>query len=160
MWIFVLSKSKRPFLLTCKVSRYYLLALHGSRPILGTIPSGGSSIVRTRRTPPPPYWWKYCIFMYFFNKVKLTPLFSAEMWLTPPPLAHFGSATASQQTRDVHPMSGQCWASVANSGPTLSWHWVDVSCLLSGIHGDWFSIHCQEGEQSSPMCRMTPLFRH
>ena len=29
----------------------------------------------------------------FLNKVKLTPLSSAKMWLTLPPLAHSGSAT-------------------------------------------------------------------
>ena len=29
----------------------------------------------------------------FWNKVKLTPFFSAKIWLTPPPLAHSGSAT-------------------------------------------------------------------
>ena len=56
------------------------------------VTSSGSSIERTRRTPPPRYWWKYWI-LIFLNEVKLTPLFSAKMWLTPPPLAHSGSAT-------------------------------------------------------------------
>ena len=32
----LLLKGKRQILLTCKVSRYYLLALYGSRPIIGT----------------------------------------------------------------------------------------------------------------------------
>ena len=32
----------------------------------------------------------------------------------------------SQQTRDV----AQCWASVADRGPTLPQHWLNVSCLL------------------------------
>ena len=31
--------------------------------------------------------------MHFLNKVKLAPLFSVKMSLTPPPLAHSGSAT-------------------------------------------------------------------
>ena len=55
--------------------------------------SGGSSIGRIRRTPPVigENIEFSCIFL---NKVKLTPLFSAKMWLTPPPLAHSGSATA------------------------------------------------------------------
>ena len=39
IWIRLLLKGKRQFLLTCKVSRYYLLPLHGSRPMLGTMPS-------------------------------------------------------------------------------------------------------------------------
>ena len=35
-----------------------------------------------------------------------------------------------QQTRDNHPMLVQCWASVADGGPTLYQHRVNVSCLL------------------------------
>ena len=31
--------------------------------------------------------------MHFLNKVKLTPFFSAKIWLTPSPLAYSGSAT-------------------------------------------------------------------
>ena len=42
---------------------------------------------------PPPYWWKYCIFMHFWKKSEANNPFSAKMWLTPPPLAHSGSAT-------------------------------------------------------------------
>ena len=56
--------------------------------------SGGSSIGRTRRTPPPLLDENIAFSCIFWNKVKLTPLFSAKMWLTPPPLAHSGSATA------------------------------------------------------------------
>ena len=52
--------------------------------------------------PPPRYWWKYCIFMHFLNEVKLTPLFAANMWLTPPPLTHSGSATVFSRIRDNH----------------------------------------------------------
>ena len=57
--------------------------------------SGGSSIRRrpTRRTPPPVIGENIEFSCIFFNIVKLTPLFSAKMWLTPPPLAHSGSAT-------------------------------------------------------------------
>ena len=46
------------------------------------------------RIPPPPLLGENIDFLcIFLNKVKLTPLFSAKMWLTPPPLAHSGSAT-------------------------------------------------------------------
>ena len=33
-----------------------------------------------------------------------------------------------QQMRDVDPMLIQCWASVADAGPTLNHHRSDVSC--------------------------------
>ena len=36
----------------------------------------------------------------------------------------------SQQTRDIHPMLFQCWATVFKSGPTLKQHWVNALCLL------------------------------
>ena len=39
-------------------------------------------------------------------------------------------AAPSQQTRDVQAMLAQCWASVADGGPTLSQHCWNVSCLL------------------------------
>ena len=35
----------------------------------------------------------------------------------------------SRPTRDVHPVLAQCWASVEDGGPSLSRHWVNVSCL-------------------------------
>ena len=31
-----------------------------------------------------------------------------------------------QQTRGIHPMLFQCWASVEDAGPTLKQHWVDA----------------------------------
>ena len=37
---------------------------------------------------------------------------------------------ASQQGRDIDPMLVQCWASVADGGPALYQHLVNVSCLL------------------------------
>ena len=36
----------------------------------------------------------------------------------------------SQQTRHIHPMLVQCCVSVADSGPAMYQHWVNVSCLL------------------------------
>ena len=35
-----------------------------------------------------------------------------------------------QQTWNIHPMSVHCWPTVCDAGPTLYWHWVNVSCLL------------------------------
>ena len=41
------------------------------------------------------------------------------------------------KTRDVHPMLGQCWASVADDGPTfgptLTHYWVNVSHFLGHL---------------------------
>ena len=37
------------------------------------------------------------------------------------------------QIRDVSPMLVQCWASVADSGPTLNQHWRTVSSLLGNV---------------------------
>ena len=36
----------------------------------------------------------------------------------------------SQQTRDIEPMLGQCWADVLDVGPTLIQLCFNVSCLL------------------------------
>ena len=36
----------------------------------------------------------------------------------------------SKQTRGIHPILFQCWASVEDVGPTLKRHWVKASCLL------------------------------
>ena len=72
---------------------------------------------------------------------------------------------ATQQTRDVHQMLVQCWASVADGGPTLHQHWVNVSCLL-GI--DFICFFClsrwlpardfQSGgrDQQSKLARVLP----
>ena len=38
--------------------------------------------------------------------------------------------TTSQQTQDVKLMLFQCRANVADGGPTLKQHWLNVSCLL------------------------------
>ena len=35
----------------------------------------------------------------------------------------------TQQTRGIHQMLFQCWASVEDGGPTLKQHWMNVSCL-------------------------------
>ena len=39
----------------------------------------------------------------------------------------------SQQTRDVDPVLFQCWASVADGGPTFKQHWVSASRLLENL---------------------------
>ena len=36
----------------------------------------------------------------------------------------------TKQTRGIHSMLFQCWASVEDAGPTLKRHWVNASCLL------------------------------
>ena len=38
-----------------------------------------------------------------------------------------------QQTREAQPISAQCWPIVCDAVPTLSQHWLNVSCLL-GVH--------------------------
>ena len=43
----------------------------------------------------------------------------------------------AQQIWNIHPMLAQCWASVADGGPTLYQHWVDVSCLLGPVVRIW-----------------------
>ena len=40
---------------------------------------------------------------------------------------------AAQQTRYIEPGLGYCWVDVADGGPTLTQHWVNVSCLLGGL---------------------------
>ena len=35
---------------------------------------------------------------------------------------------AAQQPLDIDPLLGQCWASVADDGPTLIQHWIDALC--------------------------------
>ena len=41
----------------------------------------------------------------------------------------------TQQTRDIHPVLVKCWDSVADRGPTLYQHWVNVSCLVGMAKG-------------------------
>ena len=40
------------------------------------------------------------------------------------------TSQSSHQTRGIHPMLIQCWASVEDGGPTLKQHWVNAPCLL------------------------------
>ena len=37
-----------------------------------------------------------------------------------------------QQAQDIHPLFLQCWSTVYDACPTLSLHWVNVSCLPDG----------------------------
>ena len=48
---------------------------------------------------------------------------------------------AAQQTRGVEPVLVLCWASVADSGPELDQHWVNVSCLLRVLRGHICVLH-------------------
>ena len=38
----------------------------------------------------------------------------------------------AQQPRDIETMLDQCWAGVVDGGPSLTQHWINVSCLLGG----------------------------
>ena len=58
---------------------------------------------------------------------------------------------ATQQTRDIESMLGQCWPAVYDVGPTSSQHWLNVSCLpavydvgpTSSQH--WLNVLCLLG---------------
>ena len=51
------------------------------------------------------------------------------------PPAVCSARPAAQQTRGVEPVQVWCWASVADGGPELEQHWVNVSCLLGVLTG-------------------------
>ena len=48
---------------------------------------------------------------------------------------------AAQQTRGVEPVLVLCWASVADGGPELDQHWVNLSCLLGVLTGHICVLH-------------------
>ena len=50
-------------------------------------------------------------------------------------LQQYAARPAAQQKRGVKPVLIWCWASVADSGPELDQHWVNVSCLLGVLTG-------------------------
>ena len=47
---------------------------------------------------------------------------------------NYQSESTSQQTRGIHPMLVQCWASVEDSGPTLKHHW-----MKSPVFARWWT---------------------
>ena len=56
----------------------------------------------------------------------------------------------SQQTQYIKPMVGQCLASVADGGPTLTHHWFKVPCLLDSqqtqtLNRHWVDFLCFSG---------------
>ena len=51
----------------------------------------------------------------------------------PDRMSHRGWPIA-KRTQDSHHRLVQCWASVADGGPTLDRHWVNVCCLLNSCH--------------------------
>ena len=53
----------------------------------------------------------------------------------PTRLQQYAARPAAQQKRGVKPVLIWCWASVADSGPELDQHWVNVSCLLGVLTG-------------------------
>ena len=62
---------------------------------------------------------------------------------------------AAQQTRDIDPMLGQCWASVVDAVPTLPQHWVNVLCLLAVLFfvpdcsAEGNSVRMEEGDSGN-----------
>ena len=47
----------------------------------------------------------------------------------------------TQQSRDVNPMTVQCWPTVCDAGPALKQLWVNVSCLLGRLQPrDWHPV--------------------
>ena len=56
------------------------------------------------------------------------------------------------QTRDVHPMSFQCWARVTNGGPTLDRHWVNMCFFyINRAHDAVESNHTSETIKDNDM---------
>ena len=49
------------------------------------------------------------------------------------PVAEMSRCDTKQQTTYVHPMLGQCWATVVDSRPALSQHRVNALCFLDII---------------------------
>ena len=58
----------------------------------------------------------------------------------------------TQQTRNIHPLLFQCWASVEDGGPTLKQHWVNAPSLLGKIT---VIHHCNSVETAQPGDRTT-----
>ena len=70
-----------------------------------------------------------------------------------------------QQTRDIHPMLNQCWASVIEGGPTLGGCLVFVGschCTSQTRSDSFFEIdqsRLQPSRRKSIMCRDMKLFK-
>ena len=55
-------------------------------------------------------------------------------------ISDHGDDVTTQQTRGIKPVLILCWASVADGGPELDQHWVNVSCLLGSRRRIIFSM--------------------
>ena len=60
------------------------------------------------------------------DKIKTRRPFDPDMLLNPDKKYH-------QQRRDVDSVLVYCWTNVADVGPTINKHWIDVLCLLGFI---------------------------
>ena len=58
----------------------------------------------------------------------------------------------SQQKRYIDSMLFQCWTSVADGGPTLKRHWVNISCLLGCRVHLLPTLKCFVASLNSPIC--------
>ena len=80
--------------------------------------------------------WLELVYMYRCTSVHVVVV--SVQTLDAVTLVMMLNVLTSQQTRDIHPMLHQCWASVVDGEPTLVQHWVRVSCLLL-----WNCGHCR-----------------
>ena len=122
---------KRQFLLTCKVSRYYLLALHDRWPILGTMVymAGDSpSIARRANRAPLCAEWLHRLVTKFHNKNTFVQCFNSGP----------ASQTVAQYKTNivylVESMLFWCWASVADRDTTLSQERYKSMCVLGTLN--------------------------
>ena len=56
-----------------------------------------------------------------------------------------------QQTRAIHALLVQCWATVYDAGPTLNHQWVNGSCLLGSTARWYFFPLSLVGEGAGPL---------
>ena len=56
--------------------------------------------------------------------------------------AHHVCPVVIQKACDVHPMSGECWATVYDGCPTSIRHWVNVTCLRDVLVPITHSYNC------------------
>ena len=64
---------------------------------------------------------------------------------------------AAQQTRSVEPVLVLCWTSVADSGPELDQHWVNVSCLLGVLTGNIYVLHITRCEDIKTVAQLKTI---
>ena len=106
-------KTKRQYLLTCKVRRYLLYGFAGQNS-----------------QPNPPYrllcgWWIHQKYIRGSSKVQCH-----RRWASIQP--------ASGESRGTKPILVYCWPTVYDVGPTVNQHWLDASCLPGYCFTEFF----------------------